>query len=165
MRYPAYLLLSFLTIPLAVLADWSGTEATKTLKPPHAEDVVAFANDVFVRYNTDDMRFVIPEERILGFLRDGKIRPHNADETEELTNLAPFTPPSKLTSSERAFVARWHQETGGDESQWPTISRLYSVALGTFCTKRHQIYYWRLLNDRVLLLKQEGEQCYLVLDK
>jgi hypothetical protein len=165
MRRVTYLIISLLALPPVILADWSGTVAAKTLKPPRANDVVAFANDVLIRYSTDEMRWVIPRERILTFLRKGELRPYNADESQELSKLASFTPPAKLTAVERTFVERWHQETGGDERRWPEISRLYSHALGTFCTKQHEIYYWCLINDRVLLLRREGEQCYLVLQQ
>lgn len=73
------------------------------LTPPIAKEVVQVENmpdqaPIYI-YSTGERKFTCSRDEILHFLTSGKVRPVDHDSTK-LWDLAPFTPPRKLTKRE-----------------------------------------------------------------
>ena len=117
------------------------------LTPPIAEEVVQVENmpdeaPIYI-YSTGERKFICSREEILHFLTNGEIRAVDYN-SQKLWDLAPLTPPRKLTERERQ---------GFEEI----------VQTGALSTGDGSIYFWRKLNDRVLYLGQHARACYLIL--
>ncbi len=138
----------------------SGQDITSSLVPPRIGDIVGFENSPIYNYSTDELKFELPREDVIRYLKNGKVLPFDYDK-QKLFELSGWTPPEKMT----AFQKRRIEDSWKKQGALTEVARMYAVATGAITTKDGKIFFWQKLNDRVLWLATWTQACYLVLPK
>jgi len=137
-----------------------GQDITSTLVPPRITDIVGFENSPIYFYSTDELKFKLPREDVIRYLKNGKVLPFDY-QRQKLFDLSGWTPPKKLTE----FQKRRIEDSWKKQGPLTEVAGMYAVATGAITTNDGKIFFWQKLNDRVLWLATWTQACYLVLPK
>lgn len=123
------------------------------LEPP-SEKIVGFSNSPWPTYNAHAIRVQASMKAVEKFLSVGKPIPPDETSWDQAAKV-------KFTLPDVTYAGRPHLrelELNGD----PTLYSVYCQ--GVLATQNNKIYFWRILNDRYLLLSDGKNYCMLKAD-
>ena len=135
-----------------------GTEK-HLLQPPKTGDVASVCdNELMLAWGSGELYLRLNKDRVMEFLSKGEVRPMDA----KLLVLAPMMLPDSVKNNTRLY---WDGRGQGDDPQPRDYYNGWAKrAEGVIVTKGYNIFFYRLMNDRVLDLTDDaGGECALVL--